>query len=149
MNDARTRPSHIPQDAETTVQFLPEGTTLERLSAALAEEDLRCYGLVRLTQDRVHESEFPGRRYLFLSLQCTDLFGEGYQPPAWSGHVHVALEYNEEHRAAMAVLKVGSYAGRQSEMEVANNARVAWRLGLALAVSLSLGEDGPPGGAIR
>lgn len=144
-----TRPSHIPQDAETTVQFLPEGTTLEGLSAALVDTDIRHYGLQRLSQDRIYESEIPGRRSLFMSLRCTDLFGDGYRPPAWSGRVHVTLEYSEDHGAALAVLKVGSYAGRQSEVEVSNSARVAWRLGLALAVALSQGTGHPPGGAIR
>lgn len=144
-----TRPSHIPQDAETTVQFLPRGTTLEGLSAALVDADLRQYGLRRLGQDRVHESEIPGRRFLFMSLQCPNLVGDGYRPPSWSGRVEITLEYSEDHGAAMAIIKVGSYAAQQSETEVSNSARVAWRLGLALSVALSLGTGRPPGGAIR
>lgn len=141
MNDSRTRPSHVPQDAETTVHWLPEGTTLEHLSTVLTDEALRPYGLRRLEEDRMRGSELPGRRSLFMSLQSTDLFGAGYMPPAWSGHVHVHMEYSEENRSAFAVLRVGSYAARQDEVEASNSARVAWRLGLGLAVALRLEES--------
>lgn len=122
-------PRQVTQDAWTTVQFLPSGASLEQIDALLTDAVLRSRSLERDQPDKVRAGALPGERYTYASLRALDL-GRGWR---WRGSAEWRLEHDEENHVAALRINVSGYAGHHTEEEAANAARVAWRLGDALA----------------
>lgn len=118
-------PCHVTQDAWTTVQILPSGASLEQIGALLTDDVLRSRSIERVQPDQVRVGRIPGERYTFASLHAVDL--------GWRGSAEWRLEHDEENHAATLRINVSGYAGHHTQEEAANAARMAWRLGDALA----------------
>ena len=134
------RPRQVLQDAWTTVQLLPDGTTLERIAALLPDELLQARAhLVRDRADDVRPGPIPGTRYLFASLRATDLRQRyGFE---WRGSAELRIERDDEETAASVRITVSGYSGAQDEDAAASAARVAWRLADALEHAFSLADS--------
>lgn len=132
----------ILQDARTTVQRLPPAMTYERISALLSDAWLLGHRLTRTSTDEIRESALPGSRSLFMSLQADDLpleFGS-----AWTGSAELVLEHSDINHAPFLKILVDGNSGLQSELNASHTARVAWRVGDALAQAFADAERSDP-----
>lgn len=140
------RPRQVCQDAETTVQLCPGGTSPERVSSLLSDELLRSHArLVRREPDRVLDGLVPGQRRVFAVLEALDLRSE--LGGAWRGSAELCVVHYEAHDAPAVEIRVTGFSGLYDETNVANMGRVAWRLGDALEHAFHLethsGEGAP------
>lgn len=141
------RPRQVCQDAQTTVQLCPSGTTAEQVSALLPDELLRSRArLVRRVPDRILDGPLPGQCRVLAVLEALDLQSVLHDP--WRGSAELCVVHYEAHDAPAVEIRVEGFSGLSDETNVANTGRVAWRLGDALEHAFHLetwrGTHGPP-----
>lgn len=131
------RPRQVCQDAQTNVQLCPRGTTAEKASALLSDELLRSRArLGRQEPDRILDGPLPGERRVLMVVEAQDL--RSLLGVEWRGSAELCVVHYEAHDVPTVEFRVGGFSGFSDETNMANTARVAWRLGDALEHAFSL-----------